>query len=68
MILRGSDPLPIKHQEKKAGSFGFCIENNIDLDYPLKSVNNLLLHSQVKHYNYGKFETILKFFPKSNNY
>ena len=53
-ILRGSDPLPINSQEKKVGSFGFYIKSNLDLNYPCKDVNKILLNLRDKPNNFGK--------------
>lgn len=61
LILRGSDPLPLREQEEKVGKFGFYIRANFDLNYPAKEINNLLLNLKKSPDDFGKLETPLNF-------
>lgn len=62
LVLRGSDPLPIKSQEKKAGSFGFYFVSDIDLFNPFKNVKEIIYNLGNEPNNYGKLENIFDFF------
>ena len=62
IIIRGSDPLPIKSQEKKIGKFGFLINEEIDLDSPSNDLKKILSNLQKKPQNFGKLEGALNFF------
>ncbi len=41
-VLRGSDPLPLPGEEKRAGAFATMIEGEFDTDRPLASLKGLL--------------------------
>jgi len=62
IVLRGSDPLAIKLQEKKAGSFGFYFVSEIDLCNPFKDVKKMIYNLKSEPDNYGKLENIFDFF------
>ncbi len=62
IVLRGSDPLPIKSQEKKAGSFGFYFVSEIDLSNPFRDVKKMIYSLENEPDNYGKLENIFDFF------
>lgn len=62
VTLRGSDPLPLQTQEEKAGSFGFHIRENLDLNYPARDINRLILGFNEAPRNFGKLEGALDFF------
>ncbi len=62
IALRGSDPLPIKSQEKKAGSFGFYFVSDIDLSNPFRDVKKMIYNLENEPDNYGKLENIFDFF------
>lgn len=61
IVLRGSDPLPFNSQEKKAGSFGFLINENIDLEHPANDLKRIILNFKKEPNNFGKLETPLNF-------
>jgi hypothetical protein len=61
ITLRGSDPLPINSQEKKAGSFGFYINTSIDLENPAKEISKVMFNIAAPN-NFGKMEAPLNFF------
>jgi len=62
-ILSGSDPLPFKSQERKAGSHGFMISGDFDPHRPFQSIHQLL--NQLAHSEsielFGRGQNLLKF-------
>ena len=62
LALRGSDPLPIKSQEKKAGSFGFYFVSDLDISNPFRDVKKMIYNLESEPDNYGKLENIFDFF------
>jgi len=62
LVLRGSDPLPIKSQEKKAGGFGFYFISEIDIQKPFKEIKRMIYNSEGEPNNYGALENLFDFF------
>jgi hypothetical protein len=61
-ILPGSDPLPFKSENRKAGSFGFILEGDIDPDFPTQSLKRLIFNSPKTPRSYGRLESPIRFF------
>jgi hypothetical protein len=61
-ILAGSDPLPFPWEERRAGSFGFSLQGEIDEHFPATSLGKLLRDRQRPPKPYGRPETFLRFF------
>ena len=61
LILRGSDPLPLDHQEEKVGKFGFYFREELDLNNPAQNINDLLLGLKKSPENFGNLESPLNF-------
>lgn len=59
--LRGTDPLPLKYQEKKAGSFGFYFISVLDLERPSEFLKKYLWSLEKQPTNYGELESIFNF-------
>jgi hypothetical protein len=59
--LPGTDPLPIKSQEKKVGSFGFYFNSKFDIEKPWEFLKEYLLSINKEPENYGKLESISNF-------
>ena len=61
-ILRGSDPLPLAAESRRAGSFGFYLQGTLSEETPAKDLKKLLT-SRIKDIkDYGKFQGGLRFF------
>jgi len=60
--LQGSDPLPFRNQETRAGSFGFCFSANINATLPFRSLVNHIINPQTRLFTYGTPESMLSFF------
>ncbi|MGE5845581.1 MAG: hypothetical protein ACM34O_02570 [Ignavibacteria bacterium] len=60
--LSGSDPLPFKTENDRAGSFGFAMEGFLNFDKPFESIIMKLLNEQPELFYYGKLETPYRFF------
>lgn len=60
-ILRGSDPLPLKREENKAGSYGFSIRVNNVAELSASSII-AMVHSQFeKMHKFGQHESNIRF-------
>jgi hypothetical protein len=60
-ILRGSDPLPLRGEEKKAGSYGFSLKVNNVTELSARSVITLV-QSQIDHMiEFGQQESNIRF-------
>ena len=62
LVLRGSDSLPIKSQERKAGSFGFYFVSDLDISNPFRDIKKMIYNLESEPDNYGKLENIFDFF------
>ena len=60
--LPGSDPLPFRGQQRKAGAFGFYLPGSIAEDLPFGSMYNLLCAPEAKPTPYGRLEGLFPFF------
>jgi len=60
--LSGSDPLPFKTENNRAGSFGFAAEGFINFDEPFKSIFNMIVNEKAELIMFGKLETPFRFF------
>jgi len=54
--LRGSDPLSLKSQERKAGSFGFYFISNIDFNKPFLELKKMMYNLNEEPNNFGELE------------
>lgn len=60
-ILPGTDPLPLKSEYTRPGSFGFMVEGEIDFETPGKSMKQILLDPTTSLQPYGFLETPFRF-------
>jgi hypothetical protein len=60
-ILPGTDPLPFRSQEDRAGSCGFVVPQPIDLDHPARDLRNWLQASRAQPRRYGPLESTVAF-------
>jgi hypothetical protein len=63
-ILAGTDPLPFRWEEGRAGSFGSILWKNaraIDARYPAASLHNLLTAPDCNPQSYGRPEALVDF-------
>jgi hypothetical protein len=60
-ILPGTDPLPLKSEYSRPGSFGFIVEGEFNLAEPGKSMKQILLNPTTSVQPYGFLETPLRF-------
>ncbi len=61
-ILPGTDPLPLKEEYRRVGSFGFKLMGSLSEDCPAASLKRLLDNSSQSIEPYGDLETPLRFF------
>lgn len=59
--IPGSDPLPFIHEVKKPGSFGFIINDNIDIEKPFDSIYKKITDSKTQFKTFGKLEGVYNF-------
>jgi hypothetical protein len=62
LILRGSDPLPIAGDDRRAGSFGSLLHGHIDSGRPAESVRQLLGHLGTQPRQFGSGAALSTFF------
>ncbi len=60
-VLRGTDPLNIPADEKKAGSFGNILTCEIDSEYPAQSILETVKKMKASPKQYGNLENPIKF-------
>ena len=60
-VLPGTDPLPLKSEYTKPGSFGFTVEGEFNMEEPGKSMKEILLNPTTSVQPYGSLETPLRF-------
>ncbi|MGB3511729.1 MAG: hypothetical protein WBA93_21320 [Microcoleaceae cyanobacterium] len=60
-VLPGTDPLPLKSEYSRPGSFGFVVEGEFDLAKPGKSIKEILLNPTISVQPYGALETPFRF-------
>jgi hypothetical protein len=60
-ILPGSDPLPFRSEEGRAGSFGFFFDGTISFDRPAEHLKQKLTDPGFNFSNYGQLESIGRF-------
>lgn len=53
-IISGSDPLPLPGEERRAGSFGGCLDGICSAETPAASLRGLLLDPAVEVTGYGR--------------
>jgi hypothetical protein len=56
-ILPGSDPLPFADHSGRAGSFGFVVPRNIDLEHPARDLRSWLRSHREQPQTFGRLET-----------
>jgi len=60
-VLPGTDPLPLKYEYTKPGSFGFIVEGEFNIVEPGKSMKEILLNPTTSVKPYGSLETPFRF-------
>jgi len=60
-IISGSDPLHFPSEVNRTGSFGFCIDKDIDLGSPANDIKQILSDPDLKTQHYGKLESFSRF-------
>ncbi|NET43244.1 hypothetical protein [Okeania sp. SIO2B3] len=60
-VLPGTDPLPLKSEYTRPGSFGFIVEGELNLAEPGKSMKEILLNPTTSVQPYGSLETPFQF-------
>ncbi|NES89848.1 MULTISPECIES: hypothetical protein [Okeania] len=60
-VLPGTDPLPLKSEYTKPGSFGFIVEGEFNIVEPGKSMKQILLNPTTSIQPYGSLETPFRF-------
>lgn len=63
-ILPGSDPLPIRNDVRRVGSYGFVLEGMIDRDYPARYIISRLVNMKNNPSNFGALSTATDFFER----
>jgi hypothetical protein len=61
-VLCGSDALPIASEVNKTGSYGFYLNESIDLQRPSYSFKEILLNLNKQPESFGSLESPLRFF------
>lgn len=62
-ILPGTDPLPLPHEATRVGSFGFFMDPHLlDLNFPARSVRDLLLTGKQALSPFGQLQNFRSFF------
>ncbi len=51
--LAGSDPLPLKNQEKRIGSYGFCFHGPLELEHPFHFLREKIIHNSSSFQTFG---------------
>jgi len=59
--LSGSDPLPFRRENRRAGRCGFILGGSLDRRYPVADLKRLLMNPSVRIQPYGRQETPLRF-------
>lgn len=59
--IPGSDPLPFKNGENKPGSFGFMIDDALDIDKPFDNIYEKIKNSKNQFKTFGKLESFTNF-------
>lgn len=59
--LPGSDPLPVRSDIRRVGSFGFALEGPLDWDRPVHDLKEKLLDPRTAVRPYGERESALRF-------
>ncbi len=60
--LRGSDPLPLSNEMNRIGSFGFVMDEKIDIKKPARSLKQFLNNQNLDIKNFGNLEHPIPFF------
>jgi hypothetical protein len=60
-LLSGTDPLPLKGEEKRVGTFGSVIHGHIDSQTPFKTLKRLLSDRKTMFTSYGDPQSSLSF-------
>ncbi|MFZ1289736.1 MAG: hypothetical protein WAR79_06585 [Melioribacteraceae bacterium] len=61
-VLPGTDALPITSEQNKTGSYGFSLEEEINLRYPASEVKRIFINLHEQPVFFGKHESTLRFF------
>jgi hypothetical protein len=59
--LPGSDPLPLAHQEKRIGSYGFLLQGPLNQDLPFQDLRKKLIENSTPIKTFGEPERLLPF-------
>lgn len=60
--LAGSDPLPLQNQEKRIGSYGFCLHGPLDLGHPFHFLREKLINTASSFQTFGDKAEPFSFF------
>jgi len=60
-LLSGTDPLPLKGEEKRVGTFGSVIHGDIDPQNPFKTLKKLLSDRETMFTGYGDLQSSISF-------
>ena len=62
LIIPGSDPLPLRGHESRAGSYGFVVEAEVDWRRPAADLRQILRSRQFEIRPYGRRDSLWPFF------
>jgi hypothetical protein len=60
-ILPGTDPLPFRSEQARAGSFGLAVRAGLDLNRPASDLKQILRNQSITMQSYGHLESVLRF-------
>ena len=60
-ILPGTDPLPLKWEQQRPGSFGFAVAGDLDSRCPAQSLRKLILNPETRLEAFGRPATLWSF-------
>lgn len=60
-ILRGTDPLAVKKQQKWGGDYGFMVQGIVDQEKPAASLKSILTSNDPSIKNYGELNSPVRF-------
>ncbi|MGI9302373.1 MAG: hypothetical protein ACR2RB_06655 [Gammaproteobacteria bacterium] len=61
-VLPGTDPLPLRHDAQRVGSYGFVLRQRLSDARPADDLRRLLLHPEVDVEKYGDLQGPFRFF------
>jgi len=61
LVLPGTDPLPFKSEQTKAGRYGFLLDGAMDRDRPAAAIRDLLREQTAQPRAFGRLESLGRF-------